>query len=62
MLATILEKKYTESDSDIELLRAIHVLASDKNERLFLSDCIEWLGIKMAEIDRLALILLDKQP
>jgi hypothetical protein len=37
-MATILDRKYTAADSPQDLIQAIIVLATDKNERLLISD------------------------
>lgn len=56
-MATILKKKYNKRDSTEDILKAIITLATDKNERLLLDDCIEWLEVKLKEVARLVRIL-----
>jgi len=59
-MATVLDRRYTSKDTENDILLAIHKLASDKNTRVLLSDCLEWECTKLKEIKRLSKILIDK--
>jgi hypothetical protein len=59
-MATILAKKYTESDSLTDITAAILKLATDKHGRVLLAVEEEWKGTKLKEIARLTRIVRRK--
>ena len=59
-MATILAKKYTESDSLTDITAAILKLATDKHGRVLLADEEEWKGAKLREIARLMRVVRRK--
>jgi len=59
-MATILAKKYTESDSLTDITAAILKLATAKHGRVLLADEEEWKGTKLKEIARLTRIVRRK--
>ena len=56
-MGTIFNKKPTKRDSTETLLGAIIKVATDKHERVLLTDECEWLETKLKEIARLGRIL-----
>ena len=59
-MGTVLERRYTEADGTMDILRAIELLAADKLGRVLLADDNEWKHRKLEEIGRLARILLSR--
>jgi len=59
-MATVLDKKYTNKDSLVDILKAIKTLASDENRRILLTEDVEWKETKLNEIARLSEIALGK--
>jgi hypothetical protein len=59
-MATILAKKPTAKDSEMELIGAILTIARDKNSRVMLLDDNEWKETKLKEIARIASLLNTK--
>lgn len=59
-MATILAKKPTAKDSELELIDAILTIARDNNERVMLRDDNRWKEVKLKEIARIASLLNTK--
>ncbi len=59
-MATILAKKPTAKDSELELIDAILTIARDNNERVMLREDNEWKETKLKEIARIASLLNTK--
>jgi hypothetical protein len=59
-MATILAKKPTAKDSEMELIDAILTISRDKNERVMLREDNEWKETKLKEIARIASLLNTK--
>ena len=60
-MAAILKKKVTKRDSTETILNTIIKVATDKHQRLLLTDENEWLETKLKEIARLGRILKKRR-
>lgn len=60
MSDSILPRRFTEQDTDADIIWAIGVLAKDERARVMKDDHIEWLETKLTEIGRLVGILTSR--